>query len=89
MTHVTKAVLNIFRLTAMKRAGILNALDRRYYPQRINDALTEEPPSMTLKRVQTFFALLGTGFLLACFLLLLEITVHRMAQKKRNFSTKD
>jgi hypothetical protein len=68
----------------MRRAGILNALERKYYPKRMNDVLSEQTSSVTLNRVRIFFVLLGTGFLLAIFLLLLEIGVNRMARNKRN-----
>jgi hypothetical protein len=67
----------------MKRAGILNALEKKYYPQRMNDE-SENPPSVTLKRVRVFFLLLGTGNILAVLILILEITVHRKMQNKRN-----
>jgi hypothetical protein len=67
----------------MKRAGILAALQRRHYPRSMNGDVPE-PPSVTLKRVQTFFIPLGTGFLLALLFLIIEITIHRMSQDKRN-----
>jgi hypothetical protein len=67
----------------MRRAGILNALERKYYPRRMSDVLPEQPSSVTLNRVQIFFVLLGTGSLLAALLLILEISVHGKAHNKR------
>jgi hypothetical protein len=66
----------------MKRAGILNALEKKYYPQRINHN-PEEPSSVTFKRVMVFFLLLGTGIITAVLILILEITVCRRKQNKR------
>jgi hypothetical protein len=71
----------------MKRAGILAALQRRHYPPRMNDDIPEQP-SVTLKRVQTFFVPLGTGFLLAVLFLIIEIMMHRMSQDKRKVKPK-
>jgi hypothetical protein len=71
----------------MKRAGILVALERRHYPRRMNDDMPE-PPSVTLKRVQTFFVLFGTGFLSAVLFLTIEITIHKMSKGKRNVKPK-
>jgi hypothetical protein len=68
----------------MKRAGIVAALERRHYPRRMNDDFSEQQPSVTLNRVQTFFIPLGTGFLLAVLFIIIEITIHRMSQVKRN-----
>lgn len=75
--------LNIFRLQEMKRVGILAALERRHYPRRVNDDVPEQP-SVTLNTVQTFFVPLGAGFFLAVLFLIIEITIHRMSQDKRN-----
>jgi hypothetical protein len=66
----------------MKRAGILNALERKHYPRRMEDLLSEPPAGMTLKRVQVFFVCLGTGYLLAVLLFILETRVHRMTLKR-------
>jgi uncharacterized membrane protein len=65
----------------MKRAGILNALERKYYPQRMNDG-SLNPSSVTLKRVRVFFFLLAAGIIMAVLILILEITVYRRKQNK-------
>jgi len=66
----------------MKRAGILDAMEKKYYPQRMNKE-TEKPSSVTFKRVMMFFLLLGTGIIMAVLILILEITVCRGKQNKR------
>jgi uncharacterized membrane protein len=66
----------------MKRAGILNALERKYYPRRMNDG-PEKPSSVTLKRVRLFLLLLVAGIIMAVLILILEITVYRRKQNKR------
>ena len=66
----------------MKRAGILNALEKKYYPQMMNHE-PEKPSSVTFKRVKVFFILLGTGIIMAVLILILEITVYRRKQNKR------
>jgi uncharacterized integral membrane protein len=66
----------------MKRTGILNALEKRYYPQRMNSE-PEKSPSVTFKRVRVFFLLLVTGIIMAVLILILEITVYRRKQNKR------
>jgi uncharacterized membrane protein YozB (DUF420 family) len=81
----------------MKRAGILNALEKKHYPQRMNKE-PEKPSSVTFKRARVFFFLLGTGIILAVLILILEIAVyrrkwnkrteHRRKQNKRNAKTK-
>jgi uncharacterized membrane protein len=66
----------------MKRAGILNALEKRHYPQRMKTE-PERTSSVTFKRVMVFFLLLGTGIIMAILILILEITVYRRKQNKR------
>jgi len=66
----------------MKRAGILNALEKKYYPQRMNHN-PEKPSSVTFKRVMVFFLLLGTGIITAVLILILEIRLYRRKQNKR------
>jgi len=60
----------------MKRAGILDALEKKYYPQRMNKE-PGKPSSVTFKRVMMFFILLGTGIIMAVLILILEITLYR------------
>jgi hypothetical protein len=66
----------------MKHAGILNALERRYYPQSMDDE-PGKTSSVTLKRVQVFFFLLLAGNIMAVLILILEIAVYRRKQNKR------
>ena len=66
----------------MKRAGILEALEEKYYPRRMNIE-PEKPSSVTFKRVKVFFLLLGTGIIVAVLILILEITVYRRKLNKR------
>jgi hypothetical protein len=65
----------------MKRAGILNALERKYYPQRMNDE-PGKTTSVTLKRVEVFFILLLAGNIMAVLILILEIAICRRKQNK-------
>jgi hypothetical protein len=65
----------------MKRAGILNALEKRHYPQRMRNE--PDPSSVTFKRVRVFFIVLGTGIIMAVLILILEITVYGRKQNKR------
>jgi len=65
----------------MKRAGILNALDKRHYPQRMENEPGKQS-SVTFKRVWVFFVLLGAGIIMAVLILILEIRVYRMEQNK-------
>ncbi|KDR11386.1 hypothetical protein L798_14018 [Zootermopsis nevadensis] len=67
-------------LQEMRRAGILNALERKYYP-RTDDVPPEQPSSVTISRVRVYFIYLGAGVLIAVLLLILETGVHR---KTRN-----
>lgn len=48
------------------------------------DDETEEPSSVTLKRVLVFFILLATGIIMAVLILILEIALYRRKQNKRN-----
>jgi len=66
----------------MKCAGILDAMEKKHYPQRMKNE-PGKPSSVTFMRARVFFLLLGTGIIMAVLILILEITVYRRKQNKR------